>query len=87
MSFLREWLTLPGLKPLPSLGDLYAFKDFTKSFQYSTSAIELAEKTKNYKLKLRAAQKLGVNYYYKGDYTNALKYESVALAGSHIKQG
>jgi hypothetical protein len=55
------------------LSDLYAFKDFTKSIQYSTSAIELAEKTKNYKLKLRAAQKLAVNYYYKGDYTNALK--------------
>jgi signal transduction histidine kinase len=67
------------IKAFTELGDLYAFKDFTKSFQYSTSAIELAEKTKNYKLKLRAAQKLAVNYYYKGDYTNALKYESVGL--------
>lgn len=67
------------IKASIELGDLYAFKDFEKSFQYSTRAIELAEKTKNYKLKLRAAQKLAVNYYYKGDYTNALKYESVGL--------
>lgn len=70
------------INALISLSDLYAFKDFTKSIQYSTSAIELAEKTKNHKLKVRAAQRLGVNYYYKGDYTNALKYESVALQGA-----
>lgn len=67
------------IKAFIELGDLYAFKDFEKSFQYSTNAIDLAEKTKNYKQKLRAAQKLAVNYYYKGDYTNALKYESVGL--------
>lgn len=70
------------INALISLSDLYAFKDFTKSIQYSTGAIELAEKTKNHKLKVRAAQRLGVNYYYKGDYTNALKYESVALQGA-----
>jgi tetratricopeptide (TPR) repeat protein len=71
------------INALISLSDLYAFKDFTKSIQYSTGAIELAEKTKNHKLKVRAAQRLGVNYYYKGDYTNALKYESVALQGQY----
>lgn len=64
------------------LGDLYAFKDFTKSLQYSLRAIELAEKTKDHKLKQRAAQKLAINYYYKGDYTNALKYESIGLQGA-----
>lgn len=65
-----------------ALGDVYAFHDFAKSLQYSTRAIELAEKTKNYRLKQRAAQKLAVNYYYKGDYTNALKYESIGLQGA-----
>lgn len=65
-----------------ALGDLYAFKDFSKSLQYSTSAIDLAEKTRNYKLKQRAAQRLAINYYYKGDYNNALKYESVGLLGA-----
>jgi tetratricopeptide (TPR) repeat protein len=67
------------IKAFTELGDLYAFKDFSKSLKYSLSAIELAEKTEQYKLKLRAAQKLAINYYYKGDYTNALKYESVGL--------
>lgn len=70
------------IKAFTKLGDLYAFKDFTKSLQYSTSAIELADKTKHYKLKQRAAQKLALNYYYKGDYTNALKSESIGLQGA-----
>jgi signal transduction histidine kinase/Tfp pilus assembly protein PilF len=61
------------------LADLYAFKDFPKSLQYSTNAMELAEKIKNHKQRQRAAQKLAINYYYKGDYTNALKYESIGL--------
>lgn len=70
------------IKAFTRLGDLYAFTDFTKSLAYSTSAIDLADKTKNYKLKQRAAQRLALNYYYKGDYTNALKYESVGLQGA-----
>lgn len=61
------------------LGDLYTFTDFSKSLQYSTDAINLADKIKNHRLKQRAAQKLALNYYYKGDYTNALKYESIGL--------
>jgi signal transduction histidine kinase/Tfp pilus assembly protein PilF len=64
---------------LIKLADLYAFKDFPKSLQYSTNAMELAEKIKNYKQRQRATQKLALNYYYKGDYTNALKYESIGL--------
>lgn len=67
------------IKAFARLGDLYAFKDFTKSLTYSTSAIELAEKTKNFKLKQRAAQRLALNYSYKGDYPNALKYETIGL--------
>ncbi len=64
------------------LADLYAFKDFAKSLQYSTSAIEIAEKNKNYQLKQRAAQRLAQNYSYKGDYPNALKYETIGLQGA-----
>jgi signal transduction histidine kinase len=64
---------------LTKLADLYAFKDFTKSFTYYTNAMELADKIKNFRQKQRAAQKLAINYYYKGDYTNALKYESIGL--------
>lgn len=64
---------------LIKLADLYAFKDFPKSLQYSTNAMGLAEKIKNHKQRQRAAQKLALNYYYKGDYTNALKYESIGL--------
>lgn len=67
------------VKALVKLGDLYAFKDFSKSIKFSTDAITLAEAIKNPKLKQLAARKLALNYYYKGDYTNALKYESVGL--------
>ena len=70
------------INALIQLGDLYAFRDFSKSLQYSTGAIELAERTGKHRLKQRAAQKLAVNYYYKGDYTNALKYESIGLQGA-----
>ena len=64
------------------LSDLYAFKDFSKSLTYTTKAIELTEKIKAYQLKQRAAQRLALNYYYKGDFTNALKYESIGLQGA-----
>lgn len=70
------------IKAFIALGDLYAFKDFNQSLKYATSAIELSEKEKNYKLKRNAAQKLAVIYYYRGDYANALKYESVGLQGA-----
>lgn len=67
------------VKALMKLADLYAFKDFNKSVKFSTDAITLAETIKDPKLKQQAARKLALNYYYKGDYTNALKYESVGL--------
>ena len=67
------------VKALIQLGDLYAFKDFSKSVAFSNDAIALAEKIKNLKFKQQAARKLAVNYYYKGDYTNALKAESIGL--------
>lgn len=70
------------IKAFMQLSDLYAFKDLAKSITYTTSAIELADKIKDYRLKQRAAQRLAINYYYKGDYTNALKYESIGLQGA-----
>lgn len=74
------------IQALSELADLYAFTDFEKSIQYANRAIEFAEKTKHPKLKMRAAQRLAVNYYYKGDYTNALKYESIGLQGAIASQ-
>lgn len=70
------------IKAFVQLSDLYAFKDFSKSLTYSTKAIELSEKIEDYRLKQRAAQRLALNYYYKGDYTNAVKYESIGLQGA-----
>jgi signal transduction histidine kinase/Tfp pilus assembly protein PilF len=67
------------IKTLIKLSDLYAFRAFNKSIELSSQAIELADRIKNYKLKHRATQRLAINYYYKGDYTNALKYEGIAL--------
>ena len=39
----------------------------------------LSEKIKEFPLETTRGQRLALNYYYKGDYTNALKYESIGL--------
>lgn len=62
-----------------SLASAYSFVDFPKSIQYAKEAVALAEKTDQTLLKYSANQQLSMSYTLAGDYTSALKYETIAL--------
>ena len=64
---------------LVDLSEVYTFIDFQKGLQYSQEAYELTNKLNSNALKYRAAQKLASNYSFEGDYTSALKYETITL--------
>lgn len=64
---------------LLALADAYTFSDFEKSTQYAKEASELAIKTENQQLKYKANQQLALCYSLEGDYTSALRYETMSL--------
>lgn len=67
------------INSLINLSEAYTFINFQKSLQYSQDAFEITNKIKNNKLKYKAAQKLASNYSLEGDYSSALKYETISL--------
>jgi signal transduction histidine kinase len=67
------------INSLINLSEAYTFINFQKSLQFSQDAFELTNKIKNNKLKYKAAQKLASNYSLEGDYSSALKYETISL--------
>ena len=67
------------VRVLLKLADAYTFSDFQKSVQYAKEASELAIKTENPNLKYSANQQLALSYSLEGDYTTALKYETLSL--------
>jgi len=67
------------VRVLIKLADAYTFTDFQKSVQYAKEAGELATKTENADLKYSANQQLALSYSLEGDYTSALKYETLSL--------
>lgn len=64
---------------LIKLADAYTFTDFQKSTQYAKEATNLAIKTDVPSLKYKANQQLALSYSLEGDYTSALKYETISL--------
>jgi signal transduction histidine kinase/predicted negative regulator of RcsB-dependent stress response len=64
---------------LIALADVYIFVDFEKSNEYAKEAVALSNKIKNFRLKYRANQQLALNYSLAGDYTSALKHETISL--------
>ena len=64
---------------LLDLADAYTFSDFGKSTQYAKEASELAIKTDDLRLKYKANQQLALSYSLEGDYTSALKHETLGL--------
>jgi signal transduction histidine kinase/predicted negative regulator of RcsB-dependent stress response len=62
-----------------SLSSAYAFVDFPKSIKFAKEAVELANKTDQALTKYRANQQLSMSYTLAGDYTSALKHETLAL--------
>lgn len=64
---------------LISLADAFTFTDFKKSIRYAKEADDLATKTKSSNLKYRANQQLALTYSLEGDYTSALKHETISL--------
>lgn len=67
------------VRVLVVLADAYTFTDFQKSVQYAKDAVTLATTQNNQRLKYQANQRLALNYSLEGDYTSALKYETVCL--------
>jgi tetratricopeptide (TPR) repeat protein len=61
------------------LASAYSFVDFPKSIKYAKEAVELANRTDQALIKYRANQQLSMSYTLAGDYTSALKYETIAL--------
>lgn len=61
------------------LSDAYTFEDFQKSLKYAEDAVSLAEKLNDTFTKYRAYQRLSLAYSVGGDYTSALKYETLSL--------
>jgi len=64
---------------LLKLSDAYTFLDFQKSLQYAKDAAAEAEKLDHYLTKYKTHQKLSMSYSLAGDYTSALKYETLSL--------
>jgi signal transduction histidine kinase/Tfp pilus assembly protein PilF len=69
---------------LLELSDAYTFTDFPKSIDYAKQANELATTTNSHFLKYRANQRLGLSYSLEGDFTSALKYETLSLQLAYI---
>jgi len=67
------------VRALIKLADAYTFTDFQKSTQYAKEATELAIKTELPSLKYSANQQLALSYSLGGDFTSALKYETICL--------
>lgn len=67
------------VKALINLSEAYTFINFQKSLQYSQDAFDISNNIKNNTLSYRAAQKLASNYSFEGDFTSALKYETISL--------
>jgi signal transduction histidine kinase len=61
------------------LSESYSFVNFSKSLSYAKEALALAEKTNQPHIKYRANQRLSFAYLLEGNYTDALKYETIAL--------
>jgi signal transduction histidine kinase/Tfp pilus assembly protein PilF len=72
------------VRALIRLADAYTFTDFQKSTQYAKEAIDLAIKTENPNLKYSANQQLALSYSLAGDYTSALKYETISLQLAYV---
>ncbi len=64
---------------LISLADNYTFSNFQKSIQYAKEAAELASKSGSTYTKYLANQQLALSYSYEGDYSSALKHETMSL--------
>jgi len=64
---------------LLKLSDAYTFIDFQKSLQYAKDAALAAENQENYLIKYRTNQKLSMAYSLAGDFTTALKFETLSL--------
>ena len=67
------------VKLLISLADAYTFIDFQKSVGYAKEAGTLATLTELPYLKYKANQQLALSYSLEGDYTSALKHETLSL--------
>src|SRR5688572_810717 len=67
------------VRALIRLADAYTFTDFQKSTQYAKEATDLAIKTEIPSLKYSANQQLALSYSLEGDFTSALKYETICL--------
>lgn len=75
----KDILDTTRVRVLIRLADAYTFTDFQKSIQYAKEATTLAIKTENPTLKYSANQQLALSYSLEGDYTSALKYETLSL--------
>src|SRR5688572_853210 len=75
----KNILDTTRVRILIRLADAYTFTDFQKSIQYAKEASDLAIKTENPDLKYSANQQLALSYSLEGDYTSALKYETLSL--------
>lgn len=64
---------------LISLADAYTFSNFQKSLQYAKEAAELASKSGSTFTKYLANQQLALSYSLEGDYSSALKHETMSL--------
>jgi signal transduction histidine kinase len=67
------------IKTLLGLSDAYTFTDFQKSIQFAKEASELATLAESPKMKYKANQQLALCYSLEGDYTSALKHETLSL--------
>lgn len=80
----KELVDTVRVAVLLELGDIYTFSDFSKSIQFAKEANELAATTNSYLLKYKANQQLGLSYSLEGDFTAALKYETLSLQLAYI---
>lgn len=67
---------------LINLSRHYQYSNISKSREFAENALKIAEAKNIRKQKIRAYQNLGVLYSISGDYTNALRYDNLALQGS-----
>ncbi len=66
------------------LADAHTFSNFPKSIQYAKQAQELSLQTGSFNLKYQANQQLGLSHSLEGDFTSALKYETLSLQLAYI---
>ena len=67
------------IRILLQLAESNTFTNFQKSFEYAKEAVDLTNKVKDNDLKYEATQQLALHYSLEGDYTSALKYETISL--------